>query len=535
MENEILNFSDRDEEISNEIKPKERRVDSHKSDRSIYELYRQYQKGNLELQPGFQRHQVWDSTKESRLVESVFLEVPIPIIYLSEEPDRTFSVIDGQQRLNTFVKFIENELKLSNLVIFTELNGKKFQDIPKDFQDKFESSTVGIIEIRKESDPDVKFEIFERLNTAAVPLNFQELRNCIYRGRYNELLKDLSTDKDFQFLLGLDGPHYRMYDRELILRFFSFCRNTERNYKPSMKQFLNKEMEQYRQLDNDEEHRLRKLFRKSVKLSKTVFGDKAFRRFMKTRDTNGKWETNKINKALFDVVMYGFTRYEENQIVPTGDSIREALIHLITNDDDFVDAISTYTDNKNKIQVRFEKWLSELKEIVLQTNEPRCFDLQYKRQLWESDPTCAICGQRIHLVDDGEIDHIDQYWRGGKTLPSNARLTHRYCNRARRREIKGVEVKKKTEPSHNEPDYVKKYREMLENPDSLPSRMKKYIDQVGSVTLRGLKRECVQRLGCKSETSGSIGASLRVLELDGHVSITGRAKDKKVFSTRTSK
>ena len=535
MENEILNFSDRDEEISTEIKTRERRVYSDKSDRSIYELVRQYQRGNLELQPEFQRLSVWDSTKESRLIESVFLEVPIPIIYLSEESDGKFSVIDGQQRLNTFFKFNKNELKLSKLVIFTELNGKWFRDIPKEFQEKFESSTLRIIEIRKESDPDVKFEIFERLNTGAVPLNSQELRNCIYRGKYNELLRDLSEDKDFQFLLGLDRPHSRMYDRELILRFFSFYRNTERNYKPSMKQFLNKEMEQYRHLDNDEEHRLRKLFRKSVKLSKTLFWDKAFRRFMKTRDTNGKWEANKINKALFDVVMYGFTRYEESQIVPNSDSIREGLIHLMTNDDDFLDAISTYTDNKNKIEVRFEKWFSELKEIVTQSVEPRCFDLQYKKELWESDPTCTICGQRIHLIDDGEIDHIDHYWCGGKTLPSNARLTHRYCNRARSREIKGVKVINKTESSHNEPDYVKTYREMLKNPDSLPSRMKKYIDQVGSVTLRGLKRECVQRLGCKSETSGSIGASLRVLKLDGHVTITGRAEDKKVFSTRTSK
>ena len=210
MENEILNFSDRDEEISTEIKTRERRVYSDKSDRSIYELVRQYQRGNLELQPEFQRLSVWDSTKESRLIESVFLEVPIPIIYLSEESDGKFSVIDGQQRLNTFFKFNKNELKLSKLVIFTELNGKWFRDIPKEFQEKFESSTLRIIEIRKESDPDVKFEIFERLNTGAVPLNSQELRNCIYKGIYNELLKDLSEDKDFQFLLGLDGPHYRM-------------------------------------------------------------------------------------------------------------------------------------------------------------------------------------------------------------------------------------------------------------------------------------------------------------------------------------
>jgi hypothetical protein len=85
------------------------------------------------------------------------------------------------------------------------------------------------------------------------------------------------------------------------------------------------------------------------------------------------------------------------------------------------------------------------------------------------------------------------------------------------------------------PEYVKTYREMLKNPDSLPSRMKKYIDQVGSITWRNLKRECVQRLGCKSQTSGSIGASLRVLELDGHVKITGRGEGRKVLSARTLK
>jgi hypothetical protein len=119
MENEILKFSDGDDEISTEVKTRERRVYSDKSDRSIYELFRQYQRGNLELQPEYQRLQVWDGTKQSRLIESVFLEVPIPIIYLSEEPDGKFSVIDGQQRLYTFFKFIKNELKLSNLPDFT--------------------------------------------------------------------------------------------------------------------------------------------------------------------------------------------------------------------------------------------------------------------------------------------------------------------------------------------------------------------------------------------------------------------------------
>ena len=433
-EEEKLEFEDQEEEQPIEILPKERRVYSDKPDRSIFELYRQYQKGNLELRPAFQRLQVWDNSKSSRLIESVLLEVPIPVIYLSEEPDSKYSVIDGQQRLNAFIEFLENNLKLSGLTILTELNGKIFQDIPKNLQDKFENSTIRIIEIRKESHPDVKFEIFERLNTGAVQLNAQELRNCIYRGRYNDLLEELSKDKDFQFLLGIKGPHYRMYDRELILRFFAFYRNTHLNYNPPMKRFLNNEMKKYQNIDEEEAKKLRKNFRKSVRLSKTVLGDKSFRRFIQgtIRDPNGKWESNKINKALFDIVMYGFTRYEENQVVPHSDSIREELINIMTHDSNFLDTISTYTDNKDKIQIRFDKWLSALTEIVgIPIKEPRTFSLEFKKQLWESNPTCAICRQKIHIIDDAEVDHIEQYWRGGKTIPANAQLTHRFCNRSR--------------------------------------------------------------------------------------------------------
>jgi len=436
-EEEKLEFEDQEEEQPIEIPPKERRVYSDKPDRSIFELYRQYQKGNLDLRPEFQRLQVWDNSKSSRLIESVLLEVPIPVIYLSEESDGKYSVIDGQQRLNAFIKFLENNLKLSGLTILAELNGKRFQDLPKNLQDKFENATIRIIEIRKESDPDVKFEIFERLNTGAVQLNVQELRNCIYRGRYNELLKELSGNKDFQFLLGLKEPHNRMQDRELILRFFAFYHNTYLKYTPPMKRFLNKEMEKYRDLNDAEENKLRDVFKKSVRLSKIVFGDKAFHRFVagSKEDPNGCYE-RKMNKGLFDIIMFGFTMYDENQIIPNSDAIREELLWMMTHEEDFINAISgSGTDSKEKTLTRFDKWLSALKEIVgIPVNKPRTFSYQYKKQLWESNTTCARCGQRIQIIDDAEVDHVEQYWRGGKTIPSNARLTHRYCNRSRPRD-----------------------------------------------------------------------------------------------------
>ncbi len=440
-------FEDLEEEQTLELTNKGRRVYSDKPDRSIFELYRQYKKGNLELQPEFQRLQVWDNKKYSRLIESVLLEVPIPVIYLSEDWDNKYLVIDGQQRLKAFINFIENNLRLSGLTILSELNGKKYQQIPESLQNKFESSTIRIIEIRKESHPDVKFEIFERLNTGSVQLNAQELRNCIYRGRYNELLKELTQDKDFQFLLGLHVPHPRMKDIELILRFFAFYHKGYLQYSPSMKRFLNKEMEQHRNLNETEAREIRKVFYKSIRMSKIVFGDKAFKRFIigSGRNPNGHWEANKINKALFDIVMFGFTVFEENQIISRSDQIREELLWLMTHDDDFIDSIEHTTEKREKILTRFNRWLSALNKIVATTEtELRSFSLQYKKQMWEFNPICDICKQEIHEFDDAEINDFEPYWRGNKSIPSNALLAHRYCNRFRNQFAPFPELKKPT-------------------------------------------------------------------------------------------
>lgn len=419
-----------------ELELKDRKVHSEKSDRTIFELSRQHKRGRLKLNPEFQRYYIWDDVTASRLIESVFLEVPIPIIYLAEENGGTYSIIDGQQRLRSLFEFLDNDLTLKGLQVFKELNGKEYRGLSADLQNKLENYTIRVIEIRKESHPAVKFEIFERLNRGSFKLNNQELRNCIYRGRYNSLLKELAEDKDFMFLLGLKQPHKRMFDRELVLRFLSFYHSTYLKYTPPMKRFFNLDMEKYKDLAPEHENELRTVFKKSVQMTKMVFGNNAFKRFMPgtEKDLNGFWEKRKINQALFDIIMFGFTQYEKNQIVGLTDSIREELIWLMTHDKEFIDSILISTSSRDKVYTRFEKWIHSLKEVLgAPTKEERNFTLSLKEQLFNANPTCAIstCNQRIHTLDDAEVDHIEFYWKGGKTIPSNARLVHRYCNRAR--------------------------------------------------------------------------------------------------------
>jgi HNH endonuclease len=106
----------------------------------------------------------------------------------------------------------------------------------------------------------------------------------------------------------------------------------------------------------------------------------------------------------------------------------------MTDDQNFVNSIELSTSSVQAVTMRFDKWRSMLQGILgVRQKEPRCFSYKLKEELMEKDPTCAICGQRIQSLDDSAIDHVMQYWMGGKTIPENARLTHRYCNWARPR------------------------------------------------------------------------------------------------------
>lgn len=410
------------------------RVYSDKYDRSIYELERRWKKGDLNLDPEFQREYVWDDKRASLLVESVLLEIPIPIIYLAEEANGVFTIIDGQQRLRSFFRFLNNEFKLKNLGMLRDHEGKFFQDLDKEAQTKIEDANLRIIEIQKDTDPNVKFEIFERLNVGSVKLNDQELRNCIYRGKYNDLIKELSEDKDLLYILGLDAPQNRMQQNELVLHYLAFYDQTYLKYKSPMKQYLNNELENNKNITDEELMQLRQSFRNAISLTRTVFGKNAFRKFVQgnQQEKNGRWE-KRINMGLFEIIMHGFSIYKKNQIIPNSDSIREELIHLTTSDSDFINCISgTGTTNTQKVHTRFKMWEASLQDIIgVCNNEPRLFSLDLKRKLYEKDSTCALCGQQIHDLDDAAVDHIEQYWRGGKTIPENARLTHRYCNLAR--------------------------------------------------------------------------------------------------------
>lgn len=424
------------------IPHKDTRIFTASGDPEIESLYNKQKRGKLILQPDFQRQYVWDSTKASRLIESAILQIPLPIIYLSEEKDGKEYVIDGQQRLTSFFSFIDGAFpdgkafKLSGLNVFSELNGKRFSELETELQDKIRYYQIRTITFQKDSSEDLKFEIFERLNTGSVQLNDQELRNCLYRGAFNVALKEMAAEPDFMYICGLKAPDKRMKDKELVLRFCAFHHKTYLNYKAPIRNFLNLEAQEKRNISDKELAELKAAFKNSCQIIKSIFDTTAFKRFYKGKDgqPNGFWEPKKFNTSLYDILMYSFAREDKNKVFQNLDSIKEALITLMTDDQEFIDSIELSTSSVQAVTTRFDKWREALKGILgVNQKEPRCFSYKLKEEMMSTDPTCAICNQRISSIDDAAIDHVKQYWMGGKTIPENARLTHRYCNCARPR------------------------------------------------------------------------------------------------------
>ena len=411
-----------------------RRIFTEKLDPPVSALHTSWQAGDLMLDPIFQRRKVWDDGRSSRLIESVILEVPLPLFYFAESRDGTKEVIDGQQRLNALFRFLNNDYGLAGLKSLPDLMGKRFKDLEKPVQRTIRECAVRTIIFKKESDETLRFEIFERLNTGAVPLNDQEIRNCVYRGPYNELLKRLSGNPDYMWLMGFSRPEKRFKDVEYVLRFAAFHHATYLRYRPSMAKFLTGDMVEHQQISAANATELEVAFKTATSLVRSLLGEHAFKRFYRgdVKSPGGRWEPKKFNASLYDILMGQFATVDKNLVMANLDSIREALVSLMTEDQDFIDSIELSTSSTRAVKMRFDKWRLTLESILAnRVRQARCFSRELKQEMYQKSATCGLCGQHIADLDDAALDHMKMYWLGGQTVPENARLAHRFCNWAR--------------------------------------------------------------------------------------------------------
>ena len=160
---------------------------------SIFELKRRYDRGNICLDPDFQRNEVWNTRQKSELIESVVMGIPLPLIYLAETMEGKLVIVDGRQRLTTFFRYLNNEFAISGLKIMKELNSCRFRDLENDEKKRKYAAEIEdfqlVIQIIKYPTPDrVRFDIFDRVNRGGTPLNNQEMRNALYQGPATRML-----------------------------------------------------------------------------------------------------------------------------------------------------------------------------------------------------------------------------------------------------------------------------------------------------------------------------------------------------------
>ncbi len=235
-----------------------RRVITQPYDFSVQDLVNKIESKDIDLTPDYQRNYVWggdndNENKRSRLIESLLLNIPIPVIYFAEQKETLkYEVIDGQQRLRTFNDFLNDEFELKDLDVRSDVNGKKYSQLEPIDKNEIRKRSIRAIVILNDSDEEVKYEVFERLNLGSIQLTPQEIRNNAFRGSFNNLLKELSNNSDFKSMIKfrLDSDQNNMAREELILRFFAYHEN-ELKKVTNLSYFLTKYMKNNQNIDQE--------------------------------------------------------------------------------------------------------------------------------------------------------------------------------------------------------------------------------------------------------------------------------------------
>lgn len=329
--------------------PTEADIDIREDPQTVFELMRKYDNGKLIIEPDFQRNLVWERTQQSKFIESVILNFPIPPFYVNQTREGKYIVVDGLQRTSTLHKFVNNGFKLQGLEALKKLNGCSFSDLKNltgDYQTKIEDKKLNLYVIRPSVPVKVVYDIFNRINTGGTNLQRQEVRNCIFLGKSTQLLKELAESTDFKIAINQGISPKRMKDREAVLRYLAFrIFNYQKDYQGDMSDFLERAMKKINTMKPLEIESLKADFKRAMKITYELFGKKNFR--LPTYQTRGR-----ISIAIFESVAYFFSIIDDLFLKKYKTEIIANFDNLIKNEV-YLDSVSNATSSKAKVISRF--------------------------------------------------------------------------------------------------------------------------------------------------------------------------------------
>lgn len=345
--------------------PKEKRyLNTISYDYSVQYINNLIKEGKIILEVPFQRKQIWKSDKASALIESIIMNVPIPPLYFAEEENGKWLVLDGLQRLSSIRSFYENEFALVKLGVIKELNNHKYKDLNPKSKSLLDDGMFRVNVIRRDSHPDIKYDIFMRLNQGAVTLNYQELRNCLYRGLLNDLAKEIcETNMDFLHILKQNKPHQRYLDVEFVIRYFAFSDNIDvdennnvslKNYKSKLVQYLNEYMESKKNFTPADVENYRNRFNSTIQKVLIVFN---------TQNAFRITGSTKIYRTIADFVMPSFERLSEEYLRNNKDQIY-AIYQNFLERQEIRNSLSKGSSDKSVVNMKLNEWFGLFRDVI---------------------------------------------------------------------------------------------------------------------------------------------------------------------------
>lgn len=366
MEENVSNEEERDQELfdseesegeNNDIKPiSDRKLFTDKADRSLADLFRMIESNDLILAPDYQRDFIWSKKQMSLFIESLLIKIPVPTIFFAENPDGTIEVIDGQQRLTSVYKFMKGELTLSQLKTLPEFNNKKYSDFDDTTKRIFDNSTLFTVTVKRESTPEIKFDIFSRINQGSIKLNDQELRNVIYRGPLIDKTKEfVSSNKIILDNFKVNSiSKKRKLDMEFVLRLLSLSdmvidNKLSQDYNGRIGDSITIYLEKFRNDHDKIKHEFQNL-EKTLVIIRKIFKGNEFRIFDLEKNTYSP----RINRSVADLQYIVFNRVV---VSPEKFELYEEVFNNFVNKN--IDLFKSRTGNTTV----FERRLEVLKEI----------------------------------------------------------------------------------------------------------------------------------------------------------------------------
>ena len=329
---------------------------------SISDLMRMVINKDIEIAPRFQRHFVWDKTRQSRLIESIFLGLPLPAIYLSEYDDGRMTIVDGLQRISTIRDFMDNKLRLCNMEYFDFCNGKTFSELklPELQLRRFYRTQITCFKIDYRSPTQLKYDLFRRLNTGGKALNDQEIRNCLSREDVQNALYEMISSQEFKSATCGSIKDTRMAAQESALRFICFydfytsAANLS-GYDGNMSRALDSCVERLNEASKQELNKYIALFRDSMKLAYSLFGGYAFRKVYPDYRNTRK---SSINKSLMLATTVLLSVCGDRYV--SRKKLTDDFADLLERDKELINAISWSTSSKRNIIYVFDCLKNEL-------------------------------------------------------------------------------------------------------------------------------------------------------------------------------